>query len=93
VGDGSFQMVMKRAARSRSSTSSRAGRLHDGALGGSRWDIQEYRFGKRSPRHGVCVQPELAAIAEACGCTASASRIRTNIDDALDVRRIYGLRE
>ena len=69
VGDGSFQMVMNVlpvAAEYRLGVTWCV--LNDGALGSIR-DIQQHRFERALPRRpSSSVQPDFAAIAQACGC-------------------------
>jgi acetolactate synthase-1/2/3 large subunit len=68
VGDGSFQMVMNVlpvAVEHRLPVTWCI--LDDGALG-SIWDIQQYRFSERILATEFAVQPDFAAIAQACGC-------------------------
>jgi acetolactate synthase-1/2/3 large subunit len=68
VGDGSFQMILNVlpvAAEYRLGVTWCV--LNDGALGSIR-DIQQYRFGERYLGTEFGVQPDLAQIAEACGC-------------------------
>jgi acetolactate synthase I/II/III large subunit len=68
VGDGSFQMalhVLPMAAEHRLGVTWCV--LNDGALGSIR-DIQQYRFAGRILGTEFELQPDLAAIARACGC-------------------------
>ena len=68
VGDGSFQMVMSVlpvAAEYELGVTWCV--LNDGALGSIR-DIQQYRLGERYIGTAFEVQPDFAAIAQACGC-------------------------
>jgi acetolactate synthase-1/2/3 large subunit len=68
VGDGSFQMVMNIlpvAAEERLGVTWVV--LDDGALGSIR-DIQELRLDGRIIGTEFAVQPDFAAVAEACGC-------------------------
>jgi acetolactate synthase-1/2/3 large subunit len=68
VGDGSFQMVMNIlpvAAEHRLGVTWCV--LNDGALGSIR-DIQQYRFAERILATEFEFQPDLAQLAQACGC-------------------------
>jgi acetolactate synthase-1/2/3 large subunit len=64
--------------------------LNDGALGSIR-DIQQYRFGERYLGTDFEVQPDFAAVAEACGCHGE----RVEDPDSLDgaVLRALGANE
>jgi acetolactate synthase-1/2/3 large subunit len=68
VGDGSFQMVMNVlpvAAERKLGVTWCV--LNDGALGSIR-DIQQYRFHDRILDTDFAFQPDLAVLAQACGC-------------------------
>jgi acetolactate synthase I/II/III large subunit len=84
VGDGSFQMVMNVlpvAAEHRLPVTWCV--FNDGALG-SIWDIQQYRFRERILATEFTVQPDFAAIAEACGCHGE------RVEDPSDVEAALG---
>jgi acetolactate synthase-1/2/3 large subunit len=83
VGDGSFQMVMTVlpvAAEHRLGVTWCV--LNDGALGSIR-DIQQYRFGDRILATDFTVQPDLALLAQACGCQGRRVSDPADVNDAI----------
>jgi acetolactate synthase I/II/III large subunit len=83
VGDGSFQMVMTVlpvAAEHRLGVTWCV--LNDGALGSIR-DIQQYRFGDRILATDFTVQPDLALLAQACGCQGRRVSDPADVEDAI----------
>jgi acetolactate synthase-1/2/3 large subunit len=83
VGDGSFQMIMNVlpvAAEHLLPVTWCV--FNDGALG-SIWDIQHYRFHERILGTEFTVQPDFAAIAEACGCHGERVDDPAEVENAL----------
>jgi acetolactate synthase-1/2/3 large subunit len=83
VGDGSFQMVMHVlpvAAELRLGVTWCV--LDDRSLGSIR-DIQQYRFAERYLGTDFTVQPDFAAVAEACGCHGERVEDPGEVDAAL----------
>jgi acetolactate synthase-1/2/3 large subunit len=83
VGDGSFQMIMNVlpvAAEHLLPVTWCV--FNDGALG-SIWDIQHYRFHERILGTEFTVQPDFAAIAEACGCHGERVEDPAEVENAL----------
>jgi acetolactate synthase I/II/III large subunit len=83
VGDGSFQMVMNVlpvAAEHRLGVTWVV--LDDGALGSIR-DIQQYRFGDRILATDFGFEPDLARLAQACGCHGRHVTDPAEVDDAI----------
>jgi acetolactate synthase I/II/III large subunit len=83
VGDGSFQMIMNVlpvAAERKLAVTWCV--LNDGALGSIR-DIQQYRYGERILDTEFELQPDLAAIAAACGCHGERIEDPDGVDEAV----------
>jgi acetolactate synthase-1/2/3 large subunit len=83
VGDGSFQMVMTVlpvAAEHKLGVTWCV--LNDGALGSIR-DIQQYRFHDRILATDFAVQPDLAMLAQACGCHGRRVSDPDDVDEAV----------
>jgi acetolactate synthase-1/2/3 large subunit len=79
VGDGSFQMVMNVLPVAAENGLAVTWCVFDDHALGSIWDIQQYRFEKRILGTEFTVQPDFAAIAEACGCRGE------RVDDPAEV--------
>lgn len=83
VGDGSFQMVMNVlpvAAERKLGVTWCV--LDDGALGSIR-DIQQYRFHGRILDTDFAFQPDLARLAQACGCYGRRVSDSAEVDEAV----------
>jgi acetolactate synthase I/II/III large subunit len=83
VGDGSFQMVMNMLP-----TATAYGLavtwcvLNDDALG-SIWDLQHHQYGDRIIDTAFGYQPDIAAVAAACGCHGERIEDPEDVADAL----------
>jgi acetolactate synthase I/II/III large subunit len=83
VGDGSFQMVMNMLP-----TATAYGLavtwcvLNDDALG-SIWDLQHHQYGDRIIDTAFDYQPDIAAVAAACGCHGERIEDPEDVADAL----------
>jgi acetolactate synthase I/II/III large subunit len=91
VGDGSFQMVMQiLPVAAEHDLPVTWVVLNDNALGSIR-DIQELRLGGRMIATDFTFQPDLAAIAQACGCHGErverSEDVRGALERALDANR------
>ena len=84
VGDGSFQMVMQiLPVAAEHGLAVTWVVLNDHALGSIR-DIQELRFDGRMIGTDFTLQPDLAAIAEACGCHGERVESSDDVHGALE---------
>ena len=83
VGDGSFQMVLSVLPMAAEEKLPVTWCIFDDAALGSIRDIQEYRLGERYLATDFTVQPDFAAIAEACGCHGERVEDPGEVDAAL----------
>jgi len=83
VGDGSFQMVLSVLPTAAEERLPVTWCIFDDAALGSIRDIQEHRLGERYLATDFTVQPDFAAIAEACGCHGERVEDPAEVDAAL----------
>jgi len=83
VGDGSFQMVLSVLPTAAAERLPVTWCIFDDAALGSIRDIQQHRLGERYLATEFSVQPDFAAIAEACGCHGERVEDPDEVDAAL----------